>query len=113
MFYFRWGNPYPARIRVKKAPPHPVRPDLLVSPTSIQEHRQHALPQVDDLLVLLRIRRVGRIICHSVFLGDRRDNQGGVKSNEGISKRGKLRIPSANLEILVVLSAKWNARKPW
>lgn len=91
---------YPARIWIQEAPPNSICADLLHPATAVKEHCEHALTQVDDLLVLLRVRRVGRVVCHGVFFGNRWDDERRVKSVERIAQGGELRVSPANLEIL-------------
>jgi len=66
---------YPARVRVQKPPPDAICPHLFHPPTPIQEHSQHALPQIDYLLVLLCIGRVRCVVGHGVLLWNWWDNQ--------------------------------------
>lgn len=73
---------YPARVGIQEAPPHSIGAELLHPATAVQKHRQHALAQINNLLVLLGVRRVGRVICHGVFLRNGRDDEGRMKSNE-------------------------------
>lgn len=93
-------GPYPARIGIEKPPPNAVRPDLFHPATSIQKHSKHALAQINNLLVLLRVGRIGRIVSHGMLLGDRWDDERRMKSAECIAQRCEFGISPANLEIL-------------
>lgn len=81
---------YPACIRIKEPPPHPIRYYGLHSTATVQKHGQHTFPQINDLLVLLRVGRVGGIVRHGMFLRNRWDDQCGVQTGERITKRGEL-----------------------
>lgn len=81
---------------------------MLHSATAVQEHCEHALAQVDNLLVLLRICRVGRVVCHGVFLRNRGDDKGGMESVERLTQGSELGVSSANLEILSTSSVHTN-----
>lgn len=76
---------YPARIWVQETPPHSIGADLFHSATAIQKHCKHALAQVDNLLVLLRVRRVGRVVCHGMFFRYWWDDKGRMESGERIT----------------------------
>jgi len=65
---------HPAGVGVQEPPPDAISANSLHTATPVQEHSQHALAQVNDLLVLLRIGRIGSIVCHSMFLRDRWDD---------------------------------------
>lgn len=93
---------YPASIRVKEPPPNPIVSDSVHAPAPIQENGQHAFPQIYNLLVLFRVGGVRGVISHAVLLGNRRDDQGGMKSGKSISQRGKLGVPPTDFEILGV-----------
>jgi hypothetical protein len=69
---------YPARVRVKKPPPNAVCPYLFHPSASVQENREHALPQVDYLLVLLCVCWVRGVISHGVLFGNGRYDEGWV-----------------------------------
>lgn len=77
---------YPTGIRVEKPPPNTICPDLLHSPTSVEEHGQHALPQVDYLLVLLRVCGIRGVVCHGVLLGYRGNDERRMEPRERFSE---------------------------
>lgn len=96
---------YPACIGIEKPPPDTVGPDLLHPATSVQEYGKHTLAQINNLLVLFRVGRIGGVVSHGMLLGDGRDDESRVKSAQRIAKGGKLGVPPANLEILWFSSA--------
>jgi hypothetical protein len=69
---------YPTRVGIQKPPPYAVSPDLLHAPAAVEEHSQHALSEVDDLLVLLRVGGVGRVVGHGMLLWNRWNDKGGM-----------------------------------
>lgn len=87
----------PARIGIQESPPNAVVPDLLHAPATVEKHSQHALPQVDDLLVLFRVGRVRCVVGHGMLFGYRRDDERWVKSGESIPECSELGIAAANL----------------
>ena len=66
---------YPARIGVKKPPPHVVFPHLLHPPTAIQKNRKHPLPQFYYSNSFFRLGRLRGVVGHGVLLGNRRDDE--------------------------------------
>lgn len=85
---------YPAGIGIKEPPENAVVQDFLHSSTPVQEHSQHALPQLYDSLVFFCLGRFCRIIRHGMLLGYRRYDQSGVKVNQRRAQRGKLGVPT-------------------
>jgi len=72
----RWEmDAYPARIWIKEPPPNSIGPDLFHAPTPVQKHTEHSFPQVNYLLILLRIGGVGSVVCHGMLLGYGRDDE--------------------------------------
>jgi hypothetical protein len=66
---------YPAGIRVQESPPDTVGPYLFHPPASVKEHSQHPLAQVDNLLILLGVRRVRCVVGHRVLLWNGRNDE--------------------------------------
>ena len=91
---------YPAGVRIHESPPNSVCPDLFHTTTAVQEDGQHALSQINDLLILFCAGRVRGIVGHGVLLRDGRDDQGGVKSGESLAERGKLGVSSPYNKLL-------------
>lgn len=80
-----WSFSYPAGVRIEEPPPYAVCSNLLHPAAPIQEDCQHALPQVNDLLVLLGVGRVRRVIGHGMLLGYWRNNERRMKASKGIA----------------------------
>lgn len=77
---------YPTRIRVKKSPPNAVRSDSIHATASVQEDREHPLAQVDDLLILFGTGGFRGEVGHGVFLGNGRNDEGGMQTGQGVSE---------------------------
>ena len=89
----------PASIGVEEAPPHSVLSYVLHAPASVQESRQHALSELNNPCIFLGLCRFRRVIRERVLLGDRRNDQSGMKRNKRRPQRSKLRVPPLDLEI--------------
>jgi hypothetical protein len=64
---------YPARIGVEESPEDTIFQNLSHPPTSVQKDSQHAFPLIYYDGVFLGLRWLGRVIGHSVFLGNGRN----------------------------------------
>ena len=89
----------PADVGVEEAPPHPVFADFSHASASVEESGEHALPQFDDPLVLLRFRRLGGIVGYTVLLGDRRDDQRRVQIDQRLAQTRELGVPSPHHDL--------------
>lgn len=97
----RSESAYPADVGIQEPPPYAVFPYFLHFATAIQEHGQHPLAQLDYSLILLGFHRFCDIVRRGVLFRNRRNDKSGMQVDERLSKRRKLRIPAARLEILV------------
>lgn len=73
---------YPAHVRIHKPPPNAIFADILHVTTSVQEHTQHALAEVDYGRVLFGFGRFSCVIGHSVFLWDWGNDKRGMKVDQ-------------------------------
>lgn len=96
---------YPAGIWVEEPPPNAVFNDFLHSPAAIQEHAQHALPEIDYTYVLLGLCRLRGVVGHGMFLGNRRDHQSRMKVHQRGPQRIEFRVSPRNFNILGSVSA--------
>jgi hypothetical protein len=90
---------YPASIRVKEPPPDSVCSNNFHTAASVQKDGQHPFAEVDNLLVLLRIRRVRSIVCHRVLLGYRGDDESGMESGQCVPEGSELRVSTSNFQV--------------
>lgn len=91
---------YPARVGIQKPPPNSICAHLLHAPAAIQEDSKHTLSEVNDLLVLLCVGRVGCVVGHGMLFRNRRNYESGMESGKGVAKRRKFRISPPNNEVL-------------
>lgn len=99
--------PYPACVRIQEPPPHSVLPNFPHLPTPIKEDAEHSLPQIDYAHVFLRLGGFSGVVCHRVFFGYRRNNEGRMEIDKGCTERAELRIPTMNLKILMTVSVEY------
>jgi hypothetical protein len=67
---------YPARVGIQKPPPDTICADLFHPSAPVQENCQHALSEIDYLLILLCVGGVGGILGHGMLFGNRRYDEG-------------------------------------
>ncbi len=91
---------YPACIGIQKPPPHTILQHFSHAPTSVQEDGQHALAQLNNARIFLRLCGLRRIVGHRVLLRDRRDDEGRMEVDQRSPQRVELGVPPADFNTL-------------
>ena len=82
----------PARIGIQEPPPDSVLADLFHTATAVEEGHEHALTELNDANILLCLCGFGSVVGNGVFLGDGRDDEGGVEADQCLSQGSKLGV---------------------
>lgn len=86
MIKLGWSICYPTSMRIQKSPEYSIFPDFRQPTTSVKERRQHAFAVIYNSLVLLRFSGLRSIICHSMFLWNRRYYECWMQADQGLSE---------------------------
>ena len=91
---------YPAGVRIEEPPPYTILSNCVHSPASVEEHGQHSLSQVDDLLVLLRAGWLCCVVRHGMLLRNRWDDERRVETGQCIAEGSELGVSTSDFQIL-------------
>src|SRR5689334_8245535 len=91
---------YPARIWVEESPPHPIFQHIFHFSTSVQEDTKHSLSQVYYACVFFCLCWFCGVVCHCVFLRDRRNDQGWMEIDQRCAQRAELGVSTRDIDIL-------------
>ena len=67
---------YPARVGVQESPVYTILHHISHPPTPVEEDGEHSFPLVYYTCIFFCLGRLGGIVCHGVFLGYWRNDEG-------------------------------------
>lgn len=91
---------HPARVWVKELPEDSIFSYAAHAPAAVEKRAQHPLAVVDDGLIFLCLCRLRGIVCHRMFLGYWRDDQGRMEIDKRLAQRVEVGVAAAHFEVL-------------